>query len=137
MEKGDCGPLATAFRELEEELDISKDQVDFIGSLGHFQTLTRPRDIEAFVGRWSGRGPVRFDPNEIARVIEIPLRSLIRTHQVKGFHLKMPDIRELEYPFKEIIIWGATARILHHFIELIYPLIEDRDDSGSGLTSRC
>ena len=137
MEKTDTSPLATAFRELEEELNISKDQVDFIGSLGHFQTLTRPKDVEAFVGYWNGRGPVRFDPNEIARVLEIPLGTLIKTHQAKNFHLSMPDIRELEYPFKDIIIWGATARILYHFIELIYPLIEGRDDSGPEPVARC
>ena len=137
MEKTDTSPLATAFRELEEELNISKDQVDFIGSLGHFQTLTQHRDIEAFVGYWRGNGPVRFDPNEIARVLEIPLNTLIETHHVKSFHLTMPDIRELEYPFKDIIIWVATARILYHFIELIYPLIEGRDDSGPEPIARC
>ncbi|MGD9056563.1 MAG: CoA pyrophosphatase [Desulfobacterales bacterium] len=137
MENADTSPVATAFRELEEELNISKDQVDFIGSLGHFQTLTRPKDIEAFVGYWGGKGPVRFDPNEIARVLEIPLSTLIKTHQVKNYHLTTPDIRELEYPFKDIIIWGATARILYHFIELIYPLIVGRDDSGPEPIARC
>jgi 8-oxo-dGTP pyrophosphatase MutT (NUDIX family) len=123
IEKSDSSPVATAFRELEEELQISKDQVDFIGSLGHFQTLTRPRDIEAFVGFWHGSGQVRFDPSEIARILEIPLNTLIKTHQAKNFHAHLPDIRELEYPFKDVIIWGATARILYHFIELLYPLI--------------
>ncbi len=137
IENSDAGPVATAFRELEEELNIGKDQIDFIGSLGHFQTLTRPRDIEAFVGFWSGKGPIRVDSNEIARVLEIPLTTLIKTHQVKDFHLSMPDIRELEYPFKDIIIWGATARILYHFIELIYPLIVGRDNSGPQVGSRC
>jgi 8-oxo-dGTP pyrophosphatase MutT (NUDIX family) len=137
MESTDPSPVATAFRELEEELNISKDQVDFIGSLGHFQTLTQPRDIEAFVGLWNGKGPVQYDPTEIARILEIPLGTLIKTHQAKNFHLSMPDIRELEYPFKDIIIWGATARILYHFIELIYPLIESRDNSGTEPIARC
>jgi 8-oxo-dGTP pyrophosphatase MutT (NUDIX family) len=137
MENADTSPVATAFRELEEELNISKDQVDCIGSLGHFQTLTRPKDIEAFVGYWSGKGSVRFDPNEIARVLEIPLSTLIKTHQVKNYHLTTPDIHELEYPFKDIIIWGATARILYHFIELIYPLIVGSDDSGPEPIARC
>ncbi len=131
MENTDPSPVATAFRELEEELKISKDQVDLIGSLGHFQTLTRPKDIEAFVGYWSGKGPIRFDPSEIARVLEIPLSTLIKTHQAKNFHATMPDIRELEYPFKDVIIWGATARILYQFIELIYPLLEDSVAKGS------
>lgn len=130
MESTDPSPVATAFRELEEELNISKDQVDFIGSLGHFQTLTQPRDIEAFVGFWNGKGPVRYDPTEIARILEIPMRALIKTHRSNNFHAHMPDMGALEYPFRDVIIWGATARILYHFIELIYPLIEDSADNN-------
>ena len=123
MESTDADPVAAAFRELEEELKISKDQVDFIGSIGHFQTLTRPRDIEAFIGLWNGKGPIRWDATEIARILEIPLKTIAGIHQAKRYHDRQPDIRELEYPFEDVVIWGATAKILHHFIELIYPLI--------------
>ena len=124
LESTDTGPVAAVFRELEEELSISKDQVDLIGSLGHFQTLTRPRDIEAFIGLWSGQGPVRFDATEIARILKIPLKTLIGIHQAQRYHDRQPDIDELEYPFEDVVIWGATAKILYHFIELIYPLID-------------
>ena len=127
MERTDASPVAAAFRELEEELKISKDQVDFMGSLGHFQTLTRPRDIEAFVGLWNARGPVRYDSIEIARTLEIPLKTLVDIHQAKHYHEHQPGIRELEYPFEDVIIWGATAKILHHFIELAYPLLDNSD----------
>ena len=130
MESTDPSPVATAFRELEEELSIRKDQVDLIGSLGHFQTLTLPRDVEAFVGLWNGKGPLRYDPTEIARIIEIPMLALVKTHQTKNFHAHMPDTGELEYPFRDVTIWGATARILYHFIELIYPLFEDGEDNN-------
>ena len=123
MESSDAGPVAAAFRELEEELNIGKDQVDFIGSLGHFQTLTRPRDIEAFIGLWNGKGSVRFDATEIARILEIPLKTLVGIHQAKRYHHRQTDTPEPEYPFGDVVIWGATAKILHHFIELIYPLV--------------
>jgi len=125
LESTDAGPVAAVFRELEEELSIGKDQVDFIGSLGHFQTLTRPRDIEAFIGLWNGKGPVRFDATEISRILEIPLKTLVGIHQAKRYHDRQPDINELEYPFEDVVIWGATAKILHRFIELIYPLLSD------------
>ena len=125
LESTDAGPLAAAFRELEEELEISKDRVDFIGSLGYFQTLTKPRDIEVFIGLWNGKGPVRYDATEIARILEVPLKTLVGIHQTKGYHDRQPDIHELEYPFEDVVIWGATAKILHHFIELIYPLLKN------------
>ena len=129
LEKTDAGPVAAAFRELEEELKISSDQVDFIGSIGHFQTLTRPRDIEAFIGIWNGQGPIRYDDTEISRIVEIPLRKLYRVHQENLYHERRPDLREIEYPFEDVIIWGATAQIIYHFIELVYPLLEDNNDA--------
>ena len=125
LESTDAGPVAAAYRELEEELSIAKDQVDFIGSLGHFQTLTRPRDIEAFIGLWDGKGPVQFDTTEISRILKIPLKTLFGIHQAERYHDRQPDINELEYPFEDVVIWGATARILYHFIELIHPLLSE------------
>jgi 8-oxo-dGTP pyrophosphatase MutT (NUDIX family) len=124
LERTDPGPVAAAFRELEEELSISRDQVDFIGSIGHFQTLTKPRDIEAFLGFWNGQGPVRYDAAEISRILQIPLKTLIQVHQDRSYHEAEPDIRRLEYPFENLVIWGATAHIIYRFIELAYPLFE-------------
>ena len=123
VESTDADPVAAAFRELEEELNISQDQVDFIGSLGHFQTITRPRDIEAFIGLWNGKGSVRFDATEIARILEIPLKTLVGIHQAKHYHDREMNTHEVEYPLGDVVIWGATAKILHRFIELIYPLV--------------
>ena len=122
LEKEDASPLAGAFRELEEETRISRDQVEFIGSLGHYQTING-RDIEAFIGVWDATGPVRYDPSEIARMLNVPLRALVQTHRVGNFHNRIPSIDELRYPVEDVVIWGATARILHQLIELLYPLL--------------
>jgi 8-oxo-dGTP pyrophosphatase MutT (NUDIX family) len=118
LDAEDVSPLDGAFRELEEEMGIGRDQVEFIGSLGHFQTINQ-RDIEVFTGLWKAGGPMRHDPAEISRILKIPLRVLVRTHNTKNFHGRIPDVDELRYPFEDVVIWGATARILHHFIELL------------------
>ena len=122
LEEEDASPLAGAYRELEEETRISRDQVELIGSLGHYQTING-RDIEAFIGVWDATGPVRYDPSEISRILKIPLRALVQTHHIGNFHNRIPSIDELRYPFEDVVIWGATARILHHLIELLYPLL--------------
>ena len=122
LENEDASPLEGAFRELEEETRISRDQVDLLGSLGHYQTING-RDIEAFIGVWDATGPVLYDPSEIARILNIPLGPLVQTHLVGNFHNRIPSIDELRYPFEDVVIWGATARILHHLIELLYPLL--------------
>jgi 8-oxo-dGTP pyrophosphatase MutT (NUDIX family) len=123
VELKDAGPVDAAYRELEEELNITRNQVDFIGSMGHFQTINH-KDIQVFIGLWNQEGPVRFDTDEIARVLDVPLKALVKTHIMAGFHGISPPTDALEYPLKDVVIWGVTARILHHFIELLYPFID-------------
>ncbi|MBW2409138.1 MAG: CoA pyrophosphatase [Deltaproteobacteria bacterium] len=125
IDKTDASPLEAAYRELKEEVNIPPNQVELIGSLGHFQTLLKPRDIEVFVGWWTGEGPVSFDPVEISRVLEIPLNALIETHMNNGYHGRQFSVKELTYPFLDVVIWGASARIFHHFIERIFPMLDD------------
>ena len=127
LDAEDSSPLEGAFRELEEEVNISRGQVQLLGSIGHFQTINH-RDIEAFTGLWNGRGPLNPDPAEISRILEIPLQELVQTHIAKGFHNRIPDVQELRYPFEDVEVWGATARIMHHFIELLYPMILNIED---------
>lgn len=119
----DTSPLEGAFRELQEEVNIKRDQVELLGSIGHFQTINN-RDIEVFIGHWNGKGTVRCEQAEISRKLEVPVRALVKTHMAKNYHGRFPDVQELRYPFKDVIIWGVTARILHHFIELLYPILD-------------
>lgn len=115
---GDASRKETALRELKEEMGISEDHVDTIGSLGHFQTINN-RDIEAFVGVWDQRQKIRVDANEIKRVFHIPLNHLLSVHAEKGLQGRIPGFDELIYPFEDVVIWGVTAKIIHHFMEII------------------
>ena len=126
LDTEDASPLEGAFRELKEEVGITRSQVQLLGSLGHFQTINH-RDIEVFTGLWNGRGPIRLDPAEISRVLEIPMRVLVSTHLTRGYHNRIPDVHELRYPFEDVEVWGATARIIHYFIELLYPVLGQND----------
>ena len=123
LDAEDASPLEGAFRELEEEMGIRRDQVVFLGSMGHFQTINH-RDIEVFTGLWKAVGPVRHDPAEISRILKIPMRVLVQTHNTKNFHGRIPDVDELRYPYEDVVIWGVTARILHHLIELFHSQFE-------------
>ncbi|MBN1931164.1 MAG: CoA pyrophosphatase [Desulfobacterales bacterium] len=124
IDKFDAGPEEAAFRELEEELNIQRNHVELIGSMGHFKTI-HYKDIEVFIGLWNGKGSIRHDTEEIARVLEIPVKELLRIHNVKKFHGREPDIRDLRYPYQDVVIWGVTAKILHFFIELLHPFWEE------------
>ena len=120
VEQLDAAPLDAAFRELKEEVNIPPNHVEYIGSMGHFQTIFR-RDVEVFIGLWNGKSNVRFDSTEIAKMITIPVEHLIKTHQNENFSGRQPGVDELLYPFNDITVWGLTAKILHFFIEMMQP----------------
>jgi 8-oxo-dGTP pyrophosphatase MutT (NUDIX family) len=115
----DPSSLSTAYRELEEETAIHPSQVDCFGSLGHFQTINST-EIEAFFGIWHGEEKeVVFDASEIARIVMIPLEKVVKTHHEKAYSGRVPGWDELLYPVEDMAVWGATARILHYFTELL------------------
>ncbi len=120
VEKTDASARQAAFRELYEETGIIPDNVQYIGSLGHFQTL-KNRDIQAFAGIWNQKDEIVFDTQEISRVLEIPFETLWQTHLEKGFagRRPRPGVMELTYPCKDVVIWGVTAQIVHHLLEVV------------------
>ncbi len=120
VDKTDASARQAAFRELYEETGIMSDNVQYIGSLGHFQTV-KHRDIQAFTGIWNQKDEIVFETEEISRVLEIPFETLRQTHLEKGFagRKPRPGIKELTYPYKDVVVWGVTAQIVHHLIEVI------------------
>ena len=124
VDKTDASVRQAAFRELYEETGIVSDNVQYLGSLGHFQTL-KNRDIQAFTGVWNQNGEIIFDTEEISRVLEIPLETLWQIHLEKGYAGRRPDVMELTYPYKDVVIWGVTAQIVHHLIELVGDITAD------------
>lgn len=117
----DPDALSACFRELHEELGIESHEVIFTGSMGHFQTIN-DRDLEVFSGFWKGDRTIVHRKKEIARVLYMPVQELMKTHMEKGYHGWIPDVHTLLYPVEDVTVWGVTARIVHHFLEMIYPL---------------
>ena len=132
VDHDDGNSLVTAYRELKEELNIDRDQVEVVGSLGFFQTI-RATEIEAFVGVWNGdRSRLRIDPGEISMILEIPLAGLIQTHVENLYAGNRPGVTRLIYPTgvknqgEDIVVWGVTAMIFHYFLEHLRHLAPKR-----------
>jgi hypothetical protein len=115
-------------RELDEELGIHPGELEVLGCLGHFQTVTSQADLGVVVARWDGRRRPRFDPREISRLVEIPLGRLAADHAGRGYAGRRTA--EIgggpEYRQGDVRIWGVTARILHFFLELVPAAAADR-----------
>jgi len=117
-DENDLSTKDTALRELTEEMGINRDNIEVLGSLGHFQTINS-KDIEAWVGIWNQKDVIDYDRSEISRVFQIPLKYLIALHKKQGFHRQVPNVMQLSYPYEDVLIWGVTGKILYHLIQIL------------------
>jgi len=123
--------LATALREAWEEMRCNPLRFEFIGPLPAECLSLFQRRIYPLVG-WS-RGQKEFKPNwEVSAVPFIPLRKLLDPLNYVCLHLQYPPgMQNPDRPYREIfsgfrfdhdgqeeILWGATFRIVRHFLLL-------------------
>jgi 8-oxo-dGTP pyrophosphatase MutT (NUDIX family) len=115
-EPEDASPLATALREAHEEIGIAPDQVEILESLPAIDTLTTGYLIFPFLARIPAPAAWHWQEGEIAEVLELKARELIRP-EVRGEELAhFPSWpRPMRISFYQVgphRLWGASYRIL-------------------------
>ncbi|MFD1206248.1 MULTISPECIES: CoA pyrophosphatase [Sporosarcina] len=137
----DKSPLFAALRETHEELGVSPDRVEVLGSLSPY--IASPSFVVyPFVGIVNYKEIVRsYNQDEVAEVFTVPLKWLLGhepyMHKVHMSLSPTPDfpydkiqngtnykwrarsIEEWFFEYENYTIWGMTARILKHFIGVI------------------
>lgn len=118
---GDRDLLFTALRETQEEIGVVPRDVDILGRLDDMRTISNYL-VTPYVG-WLKYYPYdwRFSDSEVAYLLEVPLRHLLDPatlvpdrRQVNGRTYVFPS-----YQFRDDLIWGATARMLTNFLDLV------------------
>jgi hypothetical protein len=63
---------------------------------------------------------------EIDKIIEVPVSALRQKQRASGMELNYrgEPVQSWVYEYDGNVIWGVTARIVHHFLELIFGEIE-------------
>jgi 8-oxo-dGTP pyrophosphatase MutT (NUDIX family) len=115
----DSDPLETALRETEEELGLSRDAVHVLGSLEPLRTFTTGVVIFPFVGLLDDRPEFTPNPAEIAEILEVPLSRLMEVEREVNMSSDGATYFGFVYELDGRTIWGATARILHTFLERV------------------
>ena len=115
----DIDAAATALRETREEVGITPDFIDVVGSVDLYRTGTG-FEITPVVGILSPGFTIRADPREVADVFEVPLEHFLDevNHQISSRQYQGRERRYYAMPYGERYIWGATAGMLKnlHFI---------------------
>jgi 8-oxo-dGTP pyrophosphatase MutT (NUDIX family) len=112
----------TALRETWEEVGVHPDDVEIIGRLDEVLTISDFR-VAPYVGVLH-RIPYAFVPSEIevAEVLEVPIAHLLDPANADYETRLLPDGREVllpAYVYGDQRIWGATARMLESFLDLL------------------
>ncbi|MGN7409185.1 NUDIX hydrolase [Sporosarcina sp. SAFN-010] len=141
IDLADASPMDAALRETHEELGIDPDTVNIIGKLSPY--IASPSFVVyPFVAVCDYNEIIHsFNKDEVEEVFAIPLKWLLDhepvLHRVPVQPAPLPDFpfdkiyngeqyqwgkrsqEEWFYEYEEYIVWGLTARILKHFIDLI------------------
>lgn len=123
VEPHDRDAVDTALRETEEEIGLSRSQVEVIGCLDTCMTGTgfrvvpvvglvdAPFDLDALI----------LDTFEVAEAFEVPLDFVLDpANHERRMAVRRGERREFYVlPFEDRYIWGATARMLVNLHEVL------------------
>jgi coenzyme A diphosphatase NUDT7 len=141
IDSQDSDEKAAAIRETIEELGINKEQISDVHPLDYMISPFGMM-IFAFVGFIKNPNNIFPNPSEVAEVFTVPL-SFFTNNKPETYHIEFRAEPEANFPFDLIVggekynwrtrgieeyfyryegkvIWGLTAKILAHFIELIH-----------------
>jgi len=136
-------PLESAIRETIEELNISDSQIEILGELDllctPFNTVLYPycgllKDIADI-------STINFNRQEVDSIFTVPLQTLMEAEPIihplairfeagadfpyslvdngKNYKWKTGTYPVYFYQYREYVIWGLTAKILNHFLEVL------------------
>ncbi len=110
--------LETALRESEEEIGLAPADVDILGELDDTVTMDSNYIVTPFVGviPWPHR--LKADGWETDELIEVPIAALLDSREDREEVSQGKKVTSYFYHYGDRVIWGATARILHQFLEL-------------------
>lgn len=121
LDDDDVDLLHCALRETHEEVGILPTDVRIVGEMDDFYTVATSYLVVPFVGMIPY--PYDFKPStrEIDEVIGVPLEVFFdparRSTEIWTFEGKPLEI--ISYKWHGYNIWGATARILNRFTQLV------------------
>ena len=120
VEEFDSSEMQTAIRESFEEVGLQRKSVRLLGMLPRHETSTGYL-ISPFVGLITTPQKLKPEVSEVSEIFSVPLKFLLNKDnmQVKKFKFNGIERGYFVIPYGPYYIWGATARIIKSFADLI------------------
>ncbi|MEI3605589.1 CoA pyrophosphatase [Pseudogracilibacillus sp. SE30717A] len=140
VDKEDANEMQCALRETSEELGIDRSMIQHVYPLDYLVTNNRGI-IYPFAGEITSLEKINLNRDEVAEVFTVPLTHFLenepKIHKInlkvipeanfpfeliqdgKNYDWRTRQMDELFYLYHERVIWGLTAKIIAHFIDVI------------------
>ncbi len=116
----DASIAANALREAQEEVGLPAQNVEVIGYLDDYPTVTRYL-VTPVVGLVTGEPALQAEASEVAEIFEVPLSFVLdhRHFERKAFSRSGINVPFFELNYQHYRIWGATAGMLWNLAQKV------------------
>ena len=120
VEETDSSEMQTAIRESFEEVGLQRKDVRVLGMLPRHETVTGYL-ISPFVCLIKNSHELKPEVSEVSEIFNVPMKFLLNKDNMQVKRRKFNNIERGYYaiPYGPYYIWGATARIIKSFSDLI------------------
>jgi 8-oxo-dGTP pyrophosphatase MutT (NUDIX family) len=115
-EPEDVSVVATALREAAEEVGLNPEQagVEVIATLDPVWIPVSNFRLTPVVAVAARRPVLTPQPSEVSRIVEAPLDAFLPGAEIRRVEAEIGErrLRYGAYPIEDLLVWGATARVL-------------------------
>ncbi|WP_100657395.1 CoA pyrophosphatase [Alteromonas flava] len=121
QEDDDTDAIAAALRETHEEIGIPPQQVNIIGQLPDYRTISG-YVMQPVIGFVPPGIDLTLDENEVCNAFEVPLEHVLNkeNYLIHWVNRQQRNMPVYFIPYGDLYIWGATAAILRTLANHIY-----------------
>ena len=124
LDRPDESVADAALREANEEIGVAAAEVEVLGALTPLPIEVSGHLLHPIVGAAVRRPEFAPAPDEVERVIEMPIARLVRPEVIAWERRALANMPDpwVDIPYFDIDgarVWGATAMILAEFIAVL------------------
>lgn len=122
VESSDLNFQETALRETEEEVGVLRNKIQVIRAFTEIYIPPSNFMVYPFLGFSEDELIFLPDPEEVAGIIELPLKDFLNEDLVVNHNMSTSysiDIQVPAFQIQEHVVWGATAMMLSELKETL------------------
>ena len=121
VDRSDLSLEHTALRETYEEIGIKEEDVRLLGRVDDVITYASGYIVHPFVGVIPYPYEFKINKIEVEKILSVPISFLFKdgSARFRSIYYDGKLYNSIVYEYNGNIIWGATARIVKNFIDII------------------